>query len=355
MGMPVRMVLHAPGRDAGERAARAAFARIAALDAMLSDYRADSELARLSTSSGTWVTVSPELFTVLTTALDIARASDGAFDPTAGPLTHLWREGRRAGGLPSPADVTEARTRVGWRLVELDSARRAVRLTRTGMQLDLGGIAKGFILREALIVLTAHDAGAALIAAGGDVLVGAAPPGRAGWQIAAPYAGAAFQARASSLTHAALATSGPIAQFIASGGARHSHVIDPRTGLSVTSDRVVGVIAADAMLADALATALGVLGPEAGTALLDRVGPVEVSWSPMQLRCCPDGLQGADARNRRLRPLGLRTVAPVPLDMCRVGTGNPRSLRRGYIRRPRVAPTSAIGAAPQLHRSTGNC
>ena len=132
MGMPVRILIYAPDRGVAESAGRAAFARIAELDAMLSDYRPDSELSQLSATSGRWVSVSPELFNVLDLALKVARASGGAFDPTVGPLTTLWREARKTKSLPSKTAVDDARGRVSWWFIELDRSMLAARLVRGG-------------------------------------------------------------------------------------------------------------------------------------------------------------------------------------------------------------------------------
>jgi thiamine biosynthesis lipoprotein len=260
MGMPVTVTLYAPDAARAEAGARAAFARIAALDAMLSDYRTDSELTRLSATAHDWVRVSPELFDVLSRAIQIARATDGAFDPTVGPLTSLWREARATGQVPAPAAIEAARSRVGYGLVTLDADRRAVRLERDGMRLDLGGIAKGYILQEGLAALDALGLRIALLDAGGDIVCGDAPPDQPGWRIETPGADEAFAARASQLMRAALATSGPAAQFLEANGVRYSHVIDPRTGWGVTSPREVKVIATDGATADAIATVMGISG-----------------------------------------------------------------------------------------------
>ncbi len=260
MGMPVRLVLYAAGRPDAERAARAAFRRVAALDEALSDYRPDSEVSRLSASAGAWTPVGVDLIRVLARALEIAEKSGGAFDPTAGPLTAIWREARRTKRAPDPAALQAARDLVGWRLVDLDRAGARARLARAGMRLDLGGIAKGYILQEGLAVLRAEGVPCALVEAGGDIVAGDAPPGRPGWHVDVPSGDAAFAARARALARAALATSGATAQFVEIDGVRYSHVIDPRTGLGVTDRRVTRVISPDAATADALATAVGVLG-----------------------------------------------------------------------------------------------
>jgi FAD:protein FMN transferase len=277
MGVPVRIVLHA-GPEAGAReAAAAAFARIAALDRMMSDYRDDSELRALERAAGAWMDVSPELHDVLARAVRIAEATGGAFDPTVGPVVALWREARRTGRLPAPGALHQARDRVGWRHVELDRTRRAVRLARSGMRLDLGGIAKGYILQEAVRTLASLGVPRALVEAGGDVVVGDAPPGRDGWRIDVPGADAAFAARAERLANAALATSGPSAQFVEIDGVRYSHTIDPRSGLALTSGFTAHVIAPDGATADALATALAVLGPGGARDVAGRFPDVAIS------------------------------------------------------------------------------
>lgn len=269
MGMPVRIVLYADDATA-RSAARAAFDRIAALEDVLSDYRPASELRRLEPRAGVWVEASEPLFEVLGCAKEIARRTDGAFDPTVGPVIGLWREARRTGRLPDESALDSAHALVDWRELELDAERRAVRLARPGMRLDLGGIAKGYILSAAFETLRRRGVDRALLEAGGDILAGEAPPGRRGWRIEVDGADSAFLARASALTRAALATSGPTQQYVEIDGTRFSHVVDPRTGRALTRDYVTHVIAPDAVTADALATALGVLGPDAVAPILAR-------------------------------------------------------------------------------------
>lgn len=274
LGMKVRMRLFAPGSELADSAARAAFARIAALDGIMSDYRADSELRRLEDNGTVWTPVSPDLFAVMERAVAIARTTDGAFDPTIAPMVRLWREARRNRRLPESSDIEAARARVGWHRIELDPARRAIRLTPlqagSTVQLDLGGIAKGYILQDALRVLRSRGVARALVESGGDIVVGDAPPGRPGWRIDAPGANPGFTARAQRLTNAALASSGPSAQFLEIDGIRYSHVIDPRTGVGLTNGLTARVIAPDAATADALSTALTVAGPDRWAGVLSR-------------------------------------------------------------------------------------
>jgi thiamine biosynthesis lipoprotein len=279
MGLRVRINLHAADERHARHASSSAFGRIASLDGMMSDYRPDSELRRLEGEAGQWSRISPELFDVIARAIGVSRATDGAFDISVGPLVELWRQARRTGHLPDSQQIAQAHAHVGWRRIEMDANRRAIRLPR-GTRLDLGGIAKGYILQQALLTLNAAGVTSALVEAGGDIVVGQAPPGREGWRIDTSALDPAFRARAERLTNAALATSGPTGQSVEIDGLRYSHVIDPRTGVGLTDGHVARVIARDAATADALATALTVLGPERAAGIRRRFPDAIVSIEP---------------------------------------------------------------------------
>lgn len=270
MGVPFRLVLYAADEASAGVAAEAAFARVAELNTALSDYDPDSELSRLGQASGTgaWVPVSADLWRMLTAGQRLSRETDGAFDVTVGPLVNLWRKARRERRLPAPQLLAEARARAGWRHLELDPRRRAARLDMPDMRLDLGGIAKGYAVDEALRVLRAHGIRSALVSGGGDLVVSAAPPGADGWRIQLEGGGEGGAAEFVRLRHAALATSGDLFQFVEVDGGRYSHIVDPRTGLGLTNRSLVTVIARDGQTADSLATALSVTGPAAGRHLL---------------------------------------------------------------------------------------
>jgi thiamine biosynthesis lipoprotein len=272
MGLPFRIVLYAPDKQSGEAAATAAFARIQRLNDSLSDYDTDSELSRLSRTAGSGhaVEVSDDLWRVLKRSQELAERSGGAFDVTVGPCVSLWRKARREKKLPDPDRLAEARKAVGYRFLKLDSWRHAAKLLVPGMKLDLGAIAKGYAADEALAVLRERGITRALVAAGGDMALGDPPPGKKGWRIEvapldAPDApGATFV----SVANTGLATSGDAFQRLDIDGVRYSHIVDPRTGVGLTDHSLVTVIARDGMTADALATAVSVLGPQAGLKLV---------------------------------------------------------------------------------------
>jgi thiamine biosynthesis lipoprotein len=272
MGTLVRIVLFAPGAAAADAAAAAAFARIAALDQVLSDYRESSELMRLCRQAGGGpVAVSDDLFRVLRAGQQFARESDGAFDVTVGPLSVLWRHARRVGVLPDAERLAAARALVGHARLELDGRRRTVRLRVAGMQLDLGGIAKGFAADEAAAVLLRRGVRSALVAAGGDIVATGPPPGLQGWRVAVAAVEGANRPPAGYLTlrHAAVSTSGDAEQFVVFDGVRYSHIFDPRTGQALTGRRSVTVLALNGTTSDALATAVSVMGVASGRRLVD--------------------------------------------------------------------------------------
>lgn len=263
MGTEFRIVLFAADSLSAAAAATAAFDRIDSLDRTLSDYLVDSELNRLSDLSGadTLVSVSDDLWRVLSSALLVAEASDGAFDPTVGASTRLWRHWMRRNTLPPPEALSAALVRVGYLAVRMDSTGRRVGLRTPGLRLDLGGIAKGFAADEAGALLSERGISAALVDAGGDVRLGDPPPGSAGWRIAVPAvdsAGAVTQA-AVVAARGAIATSGDTYRSIEVDGTRYSHILDPKTGMGVTFRRLVTVCAPTGTIADALASALSVL------------------------------------------------------------------------------------------------
>ncbi|TVS05997.1 MAG: FAD:protein FMN transferase [Phycisphaerales bacterium] len=256
MAAEASVVLYARDEEAARAHAAAAFDRMNRLDAVMSDYRVDSELMRLAELPHARANeISDELFRVLLASIEIAEASAGAFDPTIGPHTLLWREARRRGEPPADERLNEAAKAVGWGAVRLDARSREVTLAKPGMRLDLGGIGKGFAVDEALAELTARGVERAMVRLGGDIAVGRAPPGRPGWRIALP----GDNAEHLDLHHAGVSTSGDAHQHLDAGGKRYSHIIDPETGRGLILSDTVTIVAPNATTADALATAISVI------------------------------------------------------------------------------------------------
>lgn len=268
--------VEAKGPEA-ERAMEEAFSEIGRLDRLLSTYRADSELSRLNRDgSQGWVAVSSETRSLVERALKVARLSDGAFDPTVGPMVKLWGFKYMDYHMPSAGQIREAKARVGYREVETDAS-RGIRFRRPGMELDLGAIAKGYAVDRAVEILKERGMTRIRVDAGGNQRVwdtqgegwvlGIRHPRREGEVLGA------IGLRAGSIS-----TSGDAERGFWKDGVRYGHVLDPRTGQPSQGVLSVTVTAPEAETADALSTALYVLGPEAGLARLGAFPGAEALW-----------------------------------------------------------------------------
>jgi thiamine biosynthesis lipoprotein len=262
MGTLFRIKLYAADEQQARSAFRAAFDRIHDLDAILSDYKPDSELNRISQSP---TRVSEDLFRVLTASQKLAEETGGAFDVTLGPVIRLWREARKLNRLPDTEALREAGSRCGYRKLHLDAASRTAALDQPGMQLDVGGIAKGYAADEALVALKHLGIRSALVAASGDLAFSDPPPGQRGWKI-----GVGSSDRVLELSNAAVSTSGDAAQHLDANGKRYSHIIDPATHMGLTTGITVTIVALRGIDADGISTAVSLLGPERGKKFLEK-------------------------------------------------------------------------------------
>lgn len=278
MGVQTRMVVYAHDETSATAACSAAFHRVAELDAILSDYRADSELNCLTRGEvNTWHPVSRDLHRVLVMGQRVSEASGGSFDLTVGPLVRLWRQARKDRRLPAEGDISQARSRVGWQKLSVDPRHPRVRFTTPGMQLDCGGIAKGYACDQAQAELRKQGITRALVEMGGDLVVTGPPPGERGWTIALPNDVAAGGVAKQTFRHCAISSSGDTEQFAEIGGVRYSHVVDPRTGWSLTNRIQTTVVTRYGLVSDPISTALGVMGPS-GTDTLKASFPLTQVW-----------------------------------------------------------------------------
>ena len=272
MGVPFRIVLYARTEAVANAAAEAAFARVAQLNGILSDYDPESELSLLSQTSGSGrkIKLSEDLWHVLDRAQKLSEKSGGAFDITVGPYVNLWRKARREKKMPDPVRLAEAGNAVGYKNLRLDARTHSAELLVSNMRLDLGSIAKGFAVDEGLRILRDHGIKSALVAGAGDLAVSEPPPGKRGWRIEiAPLdAPDAPAKKFVFLKNAGLGTSGDLFQRLEIDGKRYSHIVDPHTGLGLTDHSLVNAIARDCMTANTLATTASVLGPEKGLKLV---------------------------------------------------------------------------------------
>jgi len=279
MGTRFRIICCGDDRAAAGKAAGIAFGKAEQVNAAASDYLPESELSLLSSKPvGSPVPLSPLLYDLLDHSRCIAEATDGAFDPTLGPLTKLWRRTRDRGTLPSPSEIEAARAGTGWRHFTLDPEARTITLHRPGMAFDLGAVAKGHVADLMLESLAASGITRALVAAGGEIRMGDPPTGSDGWRVALQTFDPARPDEAVTLSNCAVSTSGDLHQSVEIDGVRYSHIVSPSTGLGLTRRVAAIVIANEAKLSDAISTAACVLGPDAGGALRHLPGIREVRF-----------------------------------------------------------------------------
>ena len=275
MGADFRIVLYADSEKVAKEGANVAFAEVERLNAILSDYDPESELSRLSDTSGSGqhIALSDDLFSVLDASQKLARQTAGAFDVTIGPCVRLWRIARFRKAFPLTEKLAEVRKAVGFRHLNISHTKQTALLEVPNMVLDLGGIAKGYVADKALMVLRKRGIGSALVDAGGDLALGDPPPGRKGWRI--EVGGLKHRdLPVLELARCAIATSGDIEQFVEIDGKRYSHLIDPSAGIGLTTRIQVTVVTSTGIQADSLASALSVLGTERGTKFVQKLSGV---------------------------------------------------------------------------------
>ncbi len=257
------------------------YARLEDVNRLMSDYTADSEIGRVNQLlAGQSLALSTETFQCLRQGLEVSRASGGAFDITCRPFVALWKKSASLGRLPTEEELTRTWQLVGPDRIILNFAERTVSPAVNGVQVDLGGIAKGYALDLAAAAMRQAGAASVCVDVGGDVLaLGTAADGRP-WRIGVKHPFQDGLVAILLLSDRAVATSGVQQRFHEIDGKRYSHIIDPRTGWPAEQAPSVTVIAADGITADAWATAFSVLTIEEGRRLIaeGRTPNLEVMW-----------------------------------------------------------------------------
>ena len=272
MAVPIEIVLYAADNTTADAAARAAFGRFHELNAILSDYDPESELRRLCDTSSAGKPGSRQRRLV---------AGAGAGPESLGAVGRGVRRDHRAGGSalaerPANEGTAVARiasggpARVGYRCVRLDPGKHTVELLRPKMRLDLGGIAKGYAVDEAMAALRKHGIARMMVEAGGNIGFGDPPPGKPGWRIGiAPPEPNSPPREYLWLSRVAISTSGDMWQYVVIQGTRYSHLIDPKTGMPLVDHCQVTLVGPDGLSTDGLSTAVAILGPEKGLKLVE--------------------------------------------------------------------------------------
>lgn len=267
-------------RAHAEAAIDAAIAEMRRLEAILSEWKDDSDVGRVNLHAGEWVPVGPETLDVVDKALWTARASQGTFDITFQVMGELWKFGSAQDQNPKPparADVERQRKLIDYRKVELDRAGQRLRIAK-GRKIGLGGIAKGYIVDRAAAVLREAGLASFLVQAGGDLYGAGRKPDGSPWVsgIQDPRGPQGSFFATLELTDHAFSTAGDYARSYVVDQKRFHHIIDPRTGYPATESRSVTVWANDATTADMIDDAVFILGPERGLALAESIEGVGV-------------------------------------------------------------------------------
>ncbi len=293
MGTTLTVAVAAARREDAIRAIDSAFDAVRRLEAMLSTWRDDSEIARLNQApSGAPVVLSAELYGLLAEAGRWCRATGGTFDPAIGALVDAW-DLRGSGRLPSPVELKAARAATGLSLFTFADASHTASRSNPRAWIDTGGFGKGVALREARAVLQRAGARRAMLNFGGQVLVMGSDPAGGDWIVPVAHPSRRTEPIARlRLRDRSASTSSQSEHAVTVGHRRLGHIIDPRSGEPVPAWGSVTVIAEDPAVADIVSTALLVLGPEAGLRwaerrddlgvlfLIERGGQVVPRWNP---------------------------------------------------------------------------
>lgn len=279
MGTTYSVKLIAPGENVDKDDLQSRITEtLAAVDKLTSTWRDDSELSQFNANSSTeWIDVSVEFCTTIESALAVSRASDGAFDITVGPLVNLWGFGPKGERQepPDTADIDVIMADVGYEGLEAQCDQPAVRKRSGAIYIDLSGWAKGYGVDQVATVLDDFALNDYLVEIGGELRMRGQNAEGKKWAIAieAPSTTTRRPQSVLRLTDASVATSGDYRNYFEHDGILYSHTIDARTGRPVTHDlAAVTVISETAAYADAMATALLVLGPDTGLSLAEDLG-----------------------------------------------------------------------------------
>ncbi|MEN6338325.1 MAG: FAD:protein FMN transferase [Phycisphaerales bacterium] len=289
MGTFGRVVVIARSERTANACIEAAFGVQDRIETLMSYHRPESELNQVNRSAAQGpVPVNPMTFEVLRKAVSFSKLSDGAFDVTVGPLVDLWRAAGEANEPPTQEAVAEARRKVGYEKLILDDKEATVRFAEEGMRIDLGGIAKGYAVDKAVEAMQSKGALGGMVDLGGNIrCFGQAPRGQQKWRIGIQDPNVSPDDMDGSkyllvleLADASVATSGDYRRFAVVQGQKESHILDTHTGKGASKLVSDTIIALDATTADALSTAVNVLGAEAGLALIERLPSVEAIIIP---------------------------------------------------------------------------
>lgn len=285
MGTFAHIVAVAADSNTAQKSVEAAFSQLVLIDNLMSDYKPDSQLSKVNREAfKNPVKIDEPLFEVLSRSIVFSRKTGGAFDVTVGPLVDLYHAAGDKDSLPSEDEIAQAKARTGFEKLLLDAKTRTVKFAVEGMRLDFGAIAKGYAVDKAVEAMQKCGALGGLVAASGDIRVFGTPPkGKNFWIIGLQDPNKVITDSLDMsqpllvlhINDAAVSTSGDYRRFAQIKGKKYSHIIDPRTGTSSRTLSSVTIIAPNATDADALATAVSVMGARKGLELIKTIPDTE--------------------------------------------------------------------------------
>ncbi len=265
MGSTYSLILYDEDRDKMVQAADDAFDEARRLDALLSNYKADSEWSMVNREAALHpVAVSDELFNVISACVRYSRESDGAFDITVGPLMKVWGFYKGTGHLPKPAEVKAAKAQTGWQNIVLDPEKKTVFFKKQGLNLDPGGIGKGYAVDKMADLLKKRGIHSALVAGSGSSIycIGTPPDEPEGWTVAIKDPKDEFKTLDDvHLKDQSMSTSGSYEKFFIADGKVYSHIMDPRTGYPAQGTLSVSIITPKTIDSEAWAKPYFINGP----------------------------------------------------------------------------------------------
>ncbi len=273
MGSPFGIIFYHKDSAEAMQIAKECFSIVDSLNTIFSDYNSESEVGKLALQTNqTDIKVSGELFTMIVRSKDAWSRSGKTFDITIGTLTRLWRKVKRENRFPSEAEIKAAKDLTGFKNLIINEMSKTISFKKPGIRLDFGGIVPGYASQRVIDFLKTKNINIALVDASGDIVTGDAPPGKDGWTIGINLPESANEVwdKKLELKNFAVSTSGDVYRYIVHDGKRYSHIVDPRTGYGVTSQRNVTVITRFGADADWLATACSILPIKKALALAKK-------------------------------------------------------------------------------------
>jgi thiamine biosynthesis lipoprotein len=272
MDTVITITVVSPSEKDADTAINAAFSVIERLDKSLSVFSPDSEISKINKSAGVdFVKVSEDTYQLINAAIKIAQVSDGAFDPTIGPIVNLWDFVKKI--KPHPDKIRDRLSLVNYKDVLFDDSDMSVKLKNKGMALDLGGIAKGFAADKAVLSLKASGIKAGIVACAGDIKVFGKKPDMKNWLVGirSPRGKPEDLNAVLSLNDLAVSTSGDYERYFIINDIRYHHLLDPKTGSPAIGFQSVSIVNTQGVNTDSLSTAVFVLGPQKGLELVNKM------------------------------------------------------------------------------------